>query len=257
MSPRITILGCGTSGGVPRLGGTPGGHWGVCDPAEPRNRRRRASILVEAGGTTVLVDTTPDMREQCLDAAVAHLDAVLFTHEHADHTNGIDDLRGFRISSGGTVPCYGDARTLNELRSRFGYVFEGSNGYPAIASTREIYGPFEIGDLRVTPFRQQHGNIDSLGFRFGDIAYSTDLVALDDAAKAELQGLDTWIVDALRPQPHPTHANLETTLGWIAELKPRRAILTHMTWEMDYRTLLAELPDGVEPAYDGMVVEAG
>ncbi len=247
---RVTILGCGTSGGVPRIGG----HWGACDPTEPRNRRRRASILVEAGGTRVLVDTSPDLRAQSLAHDIRHLDAVLYTHDHADHTHGIDDLRFFALSAKRRIPIHADRATLATLRRRFDYIFEPSANYPAVCEGHEISGPVRVGRLEALPFVQQHGAIESLGFRFGSIAYSTDLNGLDDNAFAVLEGVDTWIVDALRHEPHPTHAHLAQTLEWIERLKPRRAILTHMTWEMDYRSLAAMLPDGVEPAYDGMVI---
>ena len=244
-------MGCGTSGGVPRIGGI----WGDCDPAEPRNRRRRCSILVRSQGVNVVVDTTPDFREQCLDAELDRLNAVLYTHEHSDHVNGIDDLRAFMAMSRARVPAYGDARTMALLAQRFDYIFEGSDGYPPICDGRVIDGPFDVDGLPVTPFRQQHGNIETLGYRFGNLAYSTDLNGLTEEARDNLQDLDVWIVDALRPEPHPTHTHLEQTLSWIKELKPRRAILTHMTWQMDYRSLCETLPDGVEPGYDGMTLQ--
>jgi phosphoribosyl 1,2-cyclic phosphate phosphodiesterase len=247
----VTILGCGTSGGVPRIGG----EWGDCDPGEPRNRRRRCSILVQSRGVNIIVDTSPDFREQCLDAGLSSLNAVLYTHEHADHVNGIDDLRAFRWIGGALVPAYGDARTMALLERRFDYIFHGSDGYPPICQGHIVEGPFEVDGLQVRPFRQHHGNIETLGFRFGDVAYSTDLNGLTDEARDVLQDLDVWIVDALRPQPHPTHTHLEQTLSWIKELRPRRAILTHMTWQMDYQTLVRTLPAGVEPAFDGMVIE--
>ncbi len=248
---RITILGCGTSGGVPRIGNV----WGVCDPAEPRNRRRRSSILVQSESTNLIVDTTPDMREQCLDINLQHLDGVLYTHDHADHVNGIDDLRGFTLLRGERMPVYADATTLASLQQRFSYIFASRGSYPAIATANLIDGPFTVGDIDILPFRQEHGAMESLGFRFGGMAYSTDLSGLPDSAFEMLQNLDVWIVDALRPKPHPTHSHLARTLEWIDRLRPKRAILTHMTWDMDYATLCAELPAGVEPAYDGMTVE--
>lgn len=243
-------MGCGTSGGVPRIGG----DWGVCDPEEPRNARRRASILVESNGRRVLVDTSPDLRSQCLDCGIDSVDAVLYTHDHADHTHGIDDLRGFYLSSRRQVPVYANAATLDTLFRRFDYCFESMQGYPPICEARLIDGPIRVGGLEIVPFEQEHGPVTSLGFRFGPFAYSTDLVGLPEASFAVLDGVDTWLVDALRPQPHPTHAHLGLTLEWIARLRPRRAILTHMTHEMDYETLRRTLPEGVEPAYDGMVV---
>ncbi|MDP6346141.1 MAG: MBL fold metallo-hydrolase [Alphaproteobacteria bacterium] len=248
---RVTVLGCGTSGGVPRIGNV----WGDCDPAEPRNRRRRSSILVQSETTSLVVDTTPDFREQCLDADLQHLDAVLYSHEHSDHVNGIDDLRGFALLQRQRIPIHGDDRTIGLLRRRFGYIFESQLGYPSICEPHPIDGPFSIGDIPVQPFRQQHGAIETLGFRFGGLAYSTDLNDLPEESFDVLQDLDVWIVDALRPQPHPTHTHLARTLEWVERLRPRRAILTHMTWDMDYRTLCAELPSGVEPAHDGLVIE--
>lgn len=247
---KVTILGCGTSGGVPRIGNI----WGKCDPDEPKNRRRRVSILVEKGDTSLIVDTSPDLREQCLDANVTHLNAVLYTHDHADHTHGIDDLRGLAHNMRSRIDVYSNRQTLDVLQQRFGYVFESVAGYPAIANAREITGPFTIGDIEVTPFTQIHGEMETLGFRFGSIAYSTDLNVLPEKSKEILKGVDTWIVDALRYDPHPTHPHLDLTLSWIAEVRPRRAILTHMTWDMDYQTLCNDLPAGVEPAFDGMVV---
>lgn len=249
---KVTILGCGTSGGVPRIGNV----WGRCNPANPKNRRRRVSILVEEGPAKILVDTSPDFREQCLAADIRHLDAVLYTHDHADHTHGIDDLRGLSQTMGRPVDVYANAATLQVLRQRFDYVFEMKMGYPPFAVAHEITGPLAIAGVTVTPFEQPHGPISSLGFRFGPVAYSTDLNVLTDDAVAALQGVDTWIVDALRYDPHPTHPHLDMTLAWIAQVKPRRAVLTHMTWDMDYDELAAKLPPGIEPAYDGMMIEA-
>ena len=248
---QVTILGCGTSGGVPRIGNV----WGVCDPMEPRNRRLRSSILVQSDTTSLIVDTTPDLREQCLAANLMHLDAALYTHDHADHVNGIDDLRGFMVLQGGRIPVYGDAGTMQSITQRFGYIFASARNYPPIATAHLIDGSFRVGDINIEHFRQIHGGMDSLGFRFGNMAYSTDLSELPDDSFKKLRGLDVWVVDALRPKSHPTHTHLEQTLKWIAELRPKRAILTHMTWDMDYATLCAELPTGVEPAYDGMVLQ--
>lgn len=248
---RVTILGCGTAGGVPRIGN----DWGACDPREPRNRRRRASIRVEQGATSVLVDASPDLRQQALDAGMNRLDAVLFTHEHADHSHGFDDLRFFNRLIGRPVPVHADARTLAGLQDRFAYAFTAGGLYPQIVAGHEIDGPFRVGELAVTPFSQHHGpKLDTLGFRLGAFAYSTDVAEMPEAAFAVLAGIDTWVVDALQIRPHITHAHLEKTLSWIARVKPRRAILTHMGAELDYRTLSATLPAGVEPAYDGMVI---
>ncbi len=251
---EVTILGCGTSGGVPRIGN----DWGACDPTEPKNRRRRCSILVKEKNTTVLIDTSPDIREQLLDAGIGKLDAVVWTHEHADQCHGIDELRVLAIRNRHRVNVWGDHKTLDILMRRFDYCFRQLEGnpYPAILQEHFIEGPFTIADIDFIPFEQDHGSITSLGFRMGPIGYSNDLVNLDDRGFEILNGVDTWIVDAMRYTPHPTHVNLETALKWIERLKPRRAILTNMHVDLDYQTLLKELPKGVEPAYDGMVIEA-
>ena len=251
---EVTILGCGTSGGVPRIGN----DWGACDPNEPKNRRRRCSILVKEKDTTVLIDTSPDIREQLLDANIGKLDAVVWTHEHADQCHGIDELRVLAIRNRERVNVWSDKKTLDILMRRFDYCFRQLDGnpYPAILQEHYIDGPFTIGDIDFIPFDQDHGSITSLGFRMGPIGYSNDLVNLDDRGFEILNGVDTWIVDAMRYTPHPTHVNLETALKWIERLKPRRAILTNMHVDLDYQTLLKELPKGVEPAYDGMVIEA-
>jgi phosphoribosyl 1,2-cyclic phosphate phosphodiesterase len=247
---KVTILGCGTSGGVPRIGN----YWGNCDPQETKNRRRRVSILVEHVGTSLLVDTSPDLREQALSANINRLDGVLYTHDHADHTHGIDDLRGISQIMRQRLDLYGNHATLKVLKQRFTYVFESVAGYPVIANAHEITGPFRIGAIDITPFRQIHGDMETLGFRFGSVAYSTDLNILPEESIEILKGVDTWIVDALRYEPHPTHPHLDLTLSWIEKVKPRRAVLTHMTWDMDYAALVKNLPQGVEPAYDGMVL---
>lgn len=250
---RVTVLGCGTSSGVPRIGG----EWGVCDPNEPKNRRRRVSVWVETDDTSLIVDTAPDFREQALDAGIERVDGVLFTHDHADHTHGIDDLRMLSYVQRARIPVYSDESTLETLKRRFEYIFEGKGGYPAICEQNVIAAgeTFPVGGTRVHAFEQQHGSVTTLGFRIGDFAYSTDLNALDEKAFTSLEGVKVWVVDALRYEPHPTHTHLEQTLEWIARVGPERAILTHMTWDMDYATLKAELPDGVEPGYDGMIVE--
>jgi phosphoribosyl 1,2-cyclic phosphate phosphodiesterase len=229
--------------------------WGACDPENPKNRRRRVSILVEEGDTKVLVDTSPDLREQLLEVGISSLDAVLYTHDHADHTHGIDDLRAISHVMGRQVDIYGSKRTLNVLSERFGYIFTEKDKYPPFCAQHLIQGPMQFGAIDVLPFEQTHGAITSYGFRFGRIAYSTDLNSLDEAAFAALEGVETWIIDALRYEPHPTHPHLALALEWIERVGPKRAILTHMTWEMDYETLCRELPAGVEPAYDGMVID--
>ena len=253
----VTMLGCGPSWGVPRIGG----EWGACDPANPRNRRRRVSILVEEAGARLLVDTPPDLREQLLDAAVRGLDAVLYTHAHADHLHGIDDLRSVNWLTRKILPIHADARTLDEIRMRFGYVLAPLQGGPRRGFYKpelepiEIAGPFEAAGIAVTPFVQDHGFSPTLGFRFGRFAYSTDVIRLDDSAFATLAGIEVWIVDCMRREPHVTHSHLAQTLDWIARLKPRRAILTHMDESLDFATLSRELPPGVEPGYDGLRIE--
>lgn len=252
---RVVMLGCGTSSGVPRIGG----NWGACDPSNPRNRRRRVSILVEWGSERVLVDTSPDLREQLLDAGVATLTAVFYSHDHADHSHGIDDLRGVFHAQRRRVDCYMDDATAATLTRRFDYVFHGHNGYPACARALPMEEMHRFGDLVVRPFRQWHGPIESKGFRFEcggrAIAYSTDISGIPDESWPFLAGLDLWIVDALRREPHPTHSHLAQTLGWIRRAGPREAWLTHMDQSMDHDRLLAELPKGVTPGYDGRVWE--
>jgi len=250
---RITLLGCGTSTGVPQLPG----DWGQCDPTNPKNRRRRAAILVEEGDTAVLVDAGPDIREQLLDAGTEHLDAVLITHDHADHTHGIDDLRGFYQARREQIPIYAVRETLDRLETRFDYIFRSRQGYPSICRGETIRPPepLTIGALTIVPFWQEHGPIWSLGFRFGNFAYSTDLNALPEESYKALEGVETWIVDALRERPHPSHYCLNDALAAIGRVGCRRAILTHMNKDMDYEGLSDVLPAGVEPGYDGLVIE--
>ena len=257
---RLTMLGSGTSSGVPRIGGYDGaGDWGDCDPAEPRNRRRRASILIEHQETVILVDTGPDLREQLLSAKVRYLDAVFLTHDHADHSHGIDDLRQVFHAMGEPVACYASAETWSVLRKRFDYVFEGTRFYPPTCTATVLDGPVRIGDVTVTPFVQNHGNIDSNGYRFDAagraLSYSTDVKRLDADATPALTGLDLWVVDALRRHPHPTHSHLSQTLEWIAKYQPKQAVLTHMDQSMDYAQLRGELPETVIPGHDGLVIE--
>jgi phosphoribosyl 1,2-cyclic phosphate phosphodiesterase len=252
---RLRLLGCGTSSGVPRVGN----DWGECDRAEPRNRRRRASILVEHGAARILVDTSPDLREQLLDANVSDVEAVIWTHDHADHCHGIDDLRQLFHARGRPVAGYARAATLELLNRRFGYAFEGKGGYPALATGHLLPNHVNLGGLSVRAVDQPHGPITSAGLRFdaggAAIGYSTDFDSLTDDMAMLFEGLDLWVVDALRRRPHPTHPHLAQTLEWVRRLAPRRAILTHMDNSMDYRTLCGELPDGVEPGYDGFEVE--
>lgn len=260
-SLRFTILGCGSSGGVPRLGG----HWGDCDPTNPKNRRRRCSLLVEKfvgeACTRVLIDTTPDMRDQLLDAGVGVLDGVVFTHSHADHTHGIDDLRQIVFNTRERLKVWADGPTGDALMSRFAYAFVQAEGspYPSILDLRMIgTGPFAVdgpaGPITFTPFPADHGAMEALGFRVGPLAYLPDAVAIPESSWAHLQGLECWVVDALRRKPHPTHAHLEMTLDWLARARPTQGVLTNMHIEMDYDTLVAEMAPGIVPAYDGMVI---
>lgn len=257
---RIVMLGCGASVGVPSLSG----GWGSCDPAEPRNRRRRCSILVEKNGRRILVDASPDLREQLLDAGVRQIDAVLFTHIHADHTHGIDDLRPLYWSGRERIPAFADDATFADLNMRFGYMFEAAPLSPPHHSPPLVRHPLaegrqEIAGIAVEAFRQDHGNSGtSLGLIFDDrFAYSTDVHTLTDAQLdrlAELR-LDTWIVDCLRDEPTTAHATLAVAFAWIERVRPRRAYLTHMGYQLDYRATLARCPAGVEPGYDGLVLE--
>ncbi|MDB5708740.1 MAG: beta-lactamase [Sphingomonas bacterium] len=249
---KVRLLGSGTSSGVPRIGN----DWGACDPAEPRNRRMRASILVETETTRILVDTSPDLRAQLLDADVGTFDAVIWTHDHADHCHGIDDLRQVFHALGRPIRGLARPATRASLETRFGYVFHGRDGYPPTVDMEDLPDRLTIGDITISVVDQPHGNIVSAGLRFeadnGSIGYATDLHAMTDAMRALYTGLDIWIVDALRRRPHPTHPDLPTALGWISELAPKRAALVHMDHSMDYATLCAELPPGVEPGYDGL-----
>jgi phosphoribosyl 1,2-cyclic phosphate phosphodiesterase len=261
MMLTVTILGCGYSGGVPR----PGLGWGACNPNNPKNRRRRCSILVDrtvpdGRQTRVLVDTSPDLREQLLDAGVNWIDGVLYTHEHADHTHGIDDLRGLFISHRRRVDTYADDATWHVLSHRFGYCFVTPPGstYPPMLNRHRIAPgePVTIvgpgGPVTAIPLTQAHGDIESLGFRFGAMAYSADLIDLPEASVATLQGIELWIVDALWYRPHNSHFHLDLTLDWIKRIKPRHAILTNMHSDLDFEELRAKLPPHVEPGYDGL-----
>jgi len=252
---KITVLGCGASTGVPAIGP----NWGDCDPSDPRNRRRRCSLLVEVGAVALLIDTSPDLREQLVDARMRRLDAVLLTHAHADHLHGIDDIRQLNRLMKAAIPLWADARTLAEISRRFGYVLEAPDKpghfYKPTLEAHEITGPFAVAGVGVVPFAQDHGYSTTLGFRIGAMAYSTDVTELDATAFTALAGIELWIVDCMRRTPHPTHSHLAKTLGWIARVGPRRAVLTHMDQSLDYKTLAAELPGGVEPGYDGLAIE--
>lgn len=265
MSARleVVILGCGSSGGVPRTDG----NWGACDPKDRRNWRSRCSLLVRRveegtsaeGATTLIVDAAPELRLQCAAAGARRLDGVLLTHDHADQVHGIDDIRAFFLRQASKIPCWMNAETAATMHARFAYLFDGAPGpYPAIASPREaragaawpVGGP--SGEIPVLAFDQDHGASRSLGYRFGPVAYSSDVVGLPEAAFAALAGVDVWIVDALRYTPHPTHAHVDKALAWIERVRPKRAILTNLHIDLDYAELARRLPPGVEPAYDGL-----
>lgn len=258
MSLEVVILGCGSSGGVPRGDG----DWGACDPAEPRNRRTRCSMLARRTGldgvTNVLIDTSPDLREQMLASGTKHIDAVLYTHDHADQTHGIDDLRVFATRARQRIPAWMDAATHAALSHRFDYIFEMKLGYPALLDARIVPPHGQAwsiegagGAIPVVTFDQAHGPIRSVGYRLGDMAYSSDVSDLDDAALDAVRGCRLWIVDALRYAPHPTHAHLDRALEWIAAADVERAVLTNLHIDMDYRALSALLPPNVEVAFDG------
>lgn len=254
MSLRVTILGSGTSSGVPRIGN----DWGDCDPDEPRNRRTRVSILVESPTTRLLIDTSPDMRAQLLAADVIDIDAILWTHDHADHCHGLDDVRQLYHHRNRPVPGYGRAQTMAVLQRRFDYVFEGKGDYPPTIVPHILPDALTIGDIEIRCTDQPHGAIYSTGFRFSkdgkSVGYATDFHVFTPEMFDLYRGLDLWVVDALRERPHPSHPHLDLTLDAIAKVRPGRAILTHMDQSMDYATLRDGLPQGVEPGYDGMTV---
>jgi phosphoribosyl 1,2-cyclic phosphate phosphodiesterase len=251
---EVRILGSGTSSGVPRVGN----DWGDCDPANPRNRRRRVAILVSYGKTRILVDTGPDLREQLLDADVSDIEAVIWTHDHADHCHGIDDLRQLYHARGRPVAGFARPDTMESLKHRFAYAFDGRGDYPAVARVNPLPDHINLGGISVRTVDQPHGDITSAGLRFdaggASVVYSTDFNIFTDEMARMVEGVDLWIVDALRRAPHPTHPHLGEVLDWIDRMKPGRALLTHLDKTMDYETLLAELPEGVEPAYDGMEI---
>jgi phosphoribosyl 1,2-cyclic phosphate phosphodiesterase len=265
MKLEVTILGCGSSGGVPRADG----NWGACDPHDPKNRRTRCSMMIRRRSgegperwTTAVIDASPEFRLQTAAAGAKRLDALLLTHDHADQSHGIDDIRAFAMNQRARIPCWADPPTTQTMLTRFGYIFHGEKGYPAISDLVAapphgvgwtMEGP--SGAIPVVTFDQDHGPIRSLGYRFGPVAYSSDVLELEEAAFEALRGVEVWIVDALRYTPHPTHAHVDRALGWIDRVKPRRAILTNLHIDLDYRELSRRLPEGVEPAYDGMRFE--
>jgi len=255
---KITLLGSGASAGVPLIGC----DCHVCTSENPKNHRMRVSLLIEAAGQRIMIDTSPDLRQQCLNHHIRNVDAILYTHAHADHVHGIDDIRSLNFHRGAPIPAYADAATLSELHNRFGYVFKPhipEYGWfrPCLEPHEITPGvPFSIGGVEIMPFRQEHGRVDSLGFRIGDFAYSTDVKSFPEASQPHLRGLELWIVDCLTDeQPMYTHAHLPLSLEWVAEYKPKRAVLTHMSHALEYETLKVALPAGVEPGYDGMVIE--
>jgi phosphoribosyl 1,2-cyclic phosphate phosphodiesterase len=257
----FTILGCGSSGGVPRVGQ----GWGACDPTNPKNRRRRCSLMAErkaenGAKTHVLVDMSPDLREQLLELEINRLDAILLTHSHADHVHGIDEIRPLVLMARRKIDLYMDAATSAIVRTNFGYIFETPPGsqYPALLNEHRLISGHTIiingpgGPLDATPFQLEHGEIGALGFRFGNVAYSPDLSAILPASRSFLEGLDVWIVDSLRYSPHPSHFCLQETLEWIAQLRPKLAVLTNLHTDLDFARLQRELPPNIQPAFDGM-----
>ena len=255
---RITVLGCGSSIGVPSIGN----NWGKCDPNNPKNRRRRCSILVESDSSVILVDTSPDLREQLLDANVQKIDGVLFTHGHADHTHGLDDLRPMFWRMKEQIPVYADQETLSMLEYRFDYMFKKAESSPPyfrvpLAASRIDGDTITIGDIEIEPYLQDHGvSGNSLGFIFNQrFAYSTDVAEMESETLNQLKGLDVWIVDCLRESKSLAHSDIDKTLAWIKEVKPTKAFLTHMTSDIDYEQISRKLPSNVEPAYDGLIID--
>ena len=256
---RFTILGCGSSGGVPRLGG----HWGNCDPNNVKNFRKRCSLLIQSfennGVTNVLIDTTPDMRQQLLDAKIGKLDAVIYTHEHADHLHGLDDLRMIVINMQKRLPVFASKQTKNSILERFGYAFKTPKGspYPPILDMNDLTETLEIqgagGPIKFTSFDVDHGNILVSAIKVNNVLYTPDISTVRN--DTELRDLDYWILDSLRYKPHPSHVNLEQALGLIDRYKPKKAILTNLHVDLDYLTLLNETPDNVVPAHDGLQIK--
>ncbi|MBF0356595.1 MAG: MBL fold metallo-hydrolase [Alphaproteobacteria bacterium] len=253
---RAIVLGSGGATGVPVIGR----GWGKCDSANPRNRRLRPSLLVQSDKANILIDTSPDLRQQLLVADIGRLDAVLFTHAHADHVHGIDDLRDVNRAMGGWIDAYADEGTLKSISERFGYVFEPQHPeakiiYKPLLRANCVAGPFKVQDVDIVPIPLDHGYSTSLGYRFGALAYTTDVVRMAPSSFQALEGVGTWIISCTVDFPHETHAELKVVLEWIERIRPKRAILTHLSYYFDYDTLRARLPSHVEPAYDGMVVE--
>ncbi|WP_052045816.1 MBL fold metallo-hydrolase [Candidatus Paracaedibacter symbiosus] len=250
---RIIILGCGSSGGVPLITG----EWGNCDPNNPRNRRRRASILLEIQGKIILIDAGPDMREQLLDTGITNIDAVIFTHAHSDHLRGIDDLRQFAIRNKHPIPLYGDEHTLKSIKINYPYALcQVDEFYPSFVTVHPFSeGKIVVAGIEMCAFPQHHGNMVSWGFRVGDFAYSTDFHHIPDKSLSQLRRLKCWVVDCLRFKPHPTHSFFAQTVELIQKLQPEQAILTHMNQDFDYDEAVKHLPPGIQPGIDGMIVE--
>ncbi|MEO8714809.1 MAG: MBL fold metallo-hydrolase [Acetobacteraceae bacterium] len=258
---RIVLLGCGASSGVPMIGGEDGaGDWGECDPAEPRNRRSRSSIVIEHAGARLLVDTAPELRVQLLACGIGRVDAILYTHAHADHITGIDDVRALNRTSGRPLEAFATRRTLDELSRRFGYAFrpwEPPHFFRPVLEPREVAPgqTIPMAGMDIALFEQDHGFAPTLGLRVGRFGYSTDVVALDDTALATLAGVDTWVVGCFCRTPHPTHAHVQQVLEWVARLGARRTVLTHMGTDLDWDWMARNLPTGVEAGHDGLVIE--
>lgn len=252
---KVRLLGSGTSAGVPRLG-KQGVDWGNCDPREPKNVRTRASILVESETTRLLIDTSPDLRAQLISAGAPRIDAVLWTHEHADHAHGIDDLRPLFLAQGRPIPCYARPDCWRRITHRFAYAWQGNGGYPPLLAGGPITGSLKIGDITIASIDMPHGGITSTGFVFTHggkkVGYATDFQTFTGQMTAFFQNLDLFVIDALRRQPHPTHPHLAMTLDAIDRTRPVQAVLMHMDSSMDYATLSAELPAGVAAGYDGL-----
>lgn len=257
MKFEIIILGCGSSSGVPAIGN----NWGNCDPNNPKNRRLRSSILIKCDNLNILVDATPDLRQQLLNANVTSLDAVLITHCHADHINGIDDFRFLNVLMKKDINLYATRQNIDEIKNRFSYVFEKlspkSKGfyYKPCLIPHEINGVFKVKGLKITSFQQDHGFIESTGFRIKNFAYSSDILNISDDLLKKLKGLDLWIVDCLRFEPHGSHAHFDKVMKWINEIKPKRTVLTHMNYEVDYDYINSLLPENCQAAFDGLKLE--
>jgi len=252
---KLLVLGCGTSTGVPVIGCA----CGVCASTDPRNKRTRSSVLIEAGGLHILIDTSTDLRFQALSLGIAQIDAVLFTHPHADHIHGIDELRSFNMIQEGSIPCFANAETTARIRAIFHYIFnrERADSITPQLSLKVVNGPFSVGGVEITPVEAEHGRAAVIGFRIGGLAYMTDCSRIPPESLDKLRGLDLLVLGALRFRPHPTHMNIDEALGVVDELRPGRTVFTHLSHEVEYVRDSARLPEGVEFAYDGMSVEGG